>query len=179
MGRKFWLIFHINRYEKMNPQRSTRYLYLKFMRLKGSPHSLAIGAALGVFIGIMPVMPLHTLLIILVTLLTRTSTITALLTSFMVSNPFTFIPQYYLSTMIGNVITPFELTWPRIKEALNIMLQHQGWSISLMALVDLGYEAIIVLVAGGIVIALPCAIGVYFLSLRFFVHIRKKGRQHC
>lgn len=147
------------------------------MRLKGNPRSLALGAAIGVFIGIVPIMPLHTLVIVLITLTTRTSTITALLASFLVSNPLTFVPQYYLSTIIGNVLTPYELTWSRIKEAVDILQHHQGWYRSLMVLGDLGYEAVIVLVVGGAVMALPCAVGSYFLSLRFFQQIRKRYSQ--
>ncbi|MEK6201382.1 MAG: DUF2062 domain-containing protein [Desulfobulbaceae bacterium] len=163
----------------MNLQRSARYFYFKFIRLQGDPQSLALGAAVGVFIGIIPIMPLHTILIVVITLITRTSTITALLTSFLVSNPITYVPQYYLSTIVGNLLTPYQLTWPRIKEALELLLQHQGLYTSLMVLVDLGYEAVIVLVVGGAVLALPCAIGSYFLSLRLFLQIRRKRcRKH-
>ncbi len=42
---------------------------------------------------------------------------------------------------------------------------------------SLGYEAVIVLLVGGVVLALPCAVPSYFFSLRFFVKIRKKRRQ--
>ena len=99
----------------MNPKRIARYFYLKFMRMKGDPQSLAIGTAIGVFIGVTPTMPLHTILIILITLATRTSTIAALLGSLLVCNPITYVPQYYLATIIGNALTPYDLTWGRIK----------------------------------------------------------------
>jgi uncharacterized protein (DUF2062 family) len=161
----------------MNPKRSARYYYLKFMRLKGDPHSLALGTAIGIFIGITPTMPLHTVLIIMATVVTRSSTIAALLASFLVCNPITYVPQYYLSTVVGNVLTPYELTWTRIKEVLDVLLQHPGLSKSIEALAGLGYEAAIVLVVGGIVLALPGAVASYFLSLRLFVKIRQKRRQ--
>ena len=161
----------------MNLKRISRYYYLKFMRLKGDPQSLAIGTAVGVFIGITPTMPLHTVLIILITLVTRTSTIAAMLASFLVCNPLTYVPQYYLSTVIGNALTPYELTWSRIKEVLEILLQHPGLQKSFDVLVGLGYEAAIVLVVGGVVLALPCAVASYFFSLRIFVKIRQKRSQ--
>ena len=161
----------------MNLKRIARYYYLKFMRLKGDPQSLALGTAIGIFIGITPTMPLHTIVIILATLLTRSSTIAALLASFLVCNPITYVPQYYLSTIIGNAVTPYELTWARIKEVLDILLQHPGVYKSLEVLAGLGYEAAIVLVVGGTVLALPCGIASYFLSLRFFLKIRQKRRQ--
>ena len=161
----------------MNPKRIARYFYLKFIRLKGDPRSLALGTAIGVFIGITPTIPLHTLLIILITLVTRTSIITAMLSSFLVCNPLTYVPQYYLSTIIGNGLTPYELTWGRIKEVLDILLQHQGVYKSLEALAGLGYEAAIVLVVGGVVLALPFTFASYFLSLRLFLKIRQKQIQ--
>jgi hypothetical protein len=161
----------------MNLKRIFKYYYLKFMRMKGDPQSLAIGTAIGVFIGITPTMPLHTILIIPLTIITRTSTIAALLGSLLVCNPITYVPQYYLATIIGNALTPYELSWARIKEVLDILLQHPGLQKSMEALVGLGYEAAIVLVVGGTVLALPCALISYFLSLRLFVKIRQKRSQ--
>ncbi|MCX5870241.1 MAG: DUF2062 domain-containing protein [Deltaproteobacteria bacterium] len=161
----------------MNLKRIVKYYYLKFMRMKGDPQSLAIGTAIGVFIGITPTMPLHTILIIPLTIITRTSTIAALLGSLLVCNPITYVPQYYLATIVGNALTPYELSWARIKEVLDILLQHPGLQKSLEALVGLGYEAAIVLVVGGTVLALPCALASYFLSLRLFIKIRQKREQ--
>ena len=163
----------------MNIKRIVKYYYLKFMRMKGDPQSLAIGTAIGVFIGITPTMPLHTILIIPLTIITRTSTIAALLGSLLVCNPITYVPQYYLATIVGNALTPYELSWARIKEVLDILLQHPGLQKSMEALVGLGYEAAIVLVVGGTVLALPCALISYFLSLRLFIKIRqKRGQKH-
>lgn len=161
----------------MNPKRTSKYYYLKFLRLKGDPHSLALGTAIGIFIGITPTMPLHTILIVLATLATRSSTIAAILASFLVCNPITYVPQYYLSTIVGNALTPYELTWARIKEVLELLLQHPGLSQSMKIIASLGYDAVIVLLVGGVVLALPFAVLSYFLSFRFFVKIREKRRQ--
>lgn len=161
----------------MNPKRSFRFFYIKFLRLKGDPQSLAAGIAIGVFLGILPIMPLQTIVVVLVTVATRTSTIAAILSSFLVANPLTYVPQYYFSTTIGNALTPFELTWSRIKEAMDLMLHDPGLYKSLMILVELGYEAVIVLLVGGAVLALPFAIASYFLSLPLFVKIKKRREQ--
>jgi len=48
----------------MNPKRFFKYFYLKFLRLKGDPQSLAGGIAIGVFLGIMPIMPFQTLILL-------------------------------------------------------------------------------------------------------------------
>lgn len=161
----------------MNPKRLSRYYYLKFMRLKGDPHSLALGTAIGVFVGITPTMPFHTIMIIMATVATRSSTIAALLSSFLVCNPLTNIPQYYIVTIVGNALTPYDLTWADFKVVLEQLLQHPGFSQSMKIIGGLGYEAAIVLLVGGLALAVPCAIPSYFLSRRFFLKIREKRRQ--
>lgn len=155
----------------------TRYYYFKFIRQKGDPHSLAVGTAIGIFIGVTPTLPLHTILIVLLGLATRSSIITALLASTLICNPFTYVPLYYLSTIVGNILTPYELTWDRIKEVLDVLMQHPGLSKSIEVLMGIGYEAVIVLLVGGVVLALPCAFASYFLSLRFFQKMRQSQRQ--
>jgi len=163
----------------MNPKRTFRYYYLKFIRLKGDPQSLAWGTAIGTFLGITPIIPFHTVLNLIITFLTRTSTIASLLASMLVCNPLTYVPQYYFSTVIGNAVTPYNFTWERIKAVLDILLAKPGILESLHALASLGYEAVIVLLAGGSILALPFTIASYFLSLRLFIRIReKRSRKH-
>jgi len=158
----------------MNPKRTFRYYYLKFIRLKGDPQSLAWGTAIGTFFGITPIIPFHTAINLVVTFLTRTSTIAALLASLIVCNPVTYVPQYYFSTLIGNAVTPYNFTWEQMKTVLDILLAKPGIMESLHVLAGLGYEAIIVLLVGGSILALPFTIASYFLSLRLFIRIREK-----
>ncbi|MBW2328784.1 MAG: DUF2062 domain-containing protein, partial [Deltaproteobacteria bacterium] len=82
-------------------RRLVRYYYLRFIRLQGSPHSLAMGAAVGAAIAVTPTLPLHTVTIIPITLLLRVNTIAALIAGTIVSNPLTFAAQYYVSWKIG------------------------------------------------------------------------------
>ncbi len=161
----------------MNPKRTLRYYSLRFIRLKGDPQSLARGTAIGIFLGITPIIPFHTVLNILVTFCTRTSTVASLLASMLVCNPLTYIPQYYFSIVIGNAVTPYTVTWDRIKAVLDSLLQHPGIMESLHLIADIGGEAIIVLLVGGSILALPFTIASYFLALRFFTRIREKRRR--
>lgn len=138
---------------------------------------MAGGIAIGVFLGIAPIMPFQTILVVLATVVTRTSTIAAILSSFLVANPLTYVPQYYFSTMIGNALTPYDLTWSRIKEAMELMSQDPGFYKSLMILVELGYESVIVIVVGGMVLAIPFTIASYYISLPVFQKIKKRREQ--
>ncbi len=161
----------------MKISRISRYYLLRFTRLKGDPHSLACGTGIGVLIGISPTIPLHTVLILALTLITRTSFVAAFISSWVVCNPLTYFPIYYFSMVIGNKITPYELNWEKIKYVLDTLLSHQGFTQSLKVVANLGYEAIIVMVVGGLVLALPFAIVSYYFSLHFFIKIRRKRRE--
>ncbi len=161
----------------MNPRRLTRYYYLKFTRLQGDPNALAKGTAIGIFLGIAPIMPLHTVSVLVITFLTRTSTIAAMLATIMVCNPLTYVAQYYFSIVIGNAITPYNFNWERMKSVLDILLAKPGFAESIQVLANIGYEAIIVLLVGGTLLALPFAIVSYFLSLRFFIKVQENKRQ--
>ena len=150
--------------------RLSKFYYLKFLRLKGDPKSLAAGTAIGVFIGLTPTMPLHTVAIIALTVVTRT----AMTISWIVCNPLTYVPIYYFSLVIGNAVTPYNLSWEKIKAVLNLLLSHPGLGPSLQALANLGLEAIVVMVVGGCILALPFTIASYYFSFFMFVKIRKK-----
>lgn len=161
----------------MKYDRLLKYYHLKFTRLKGDPHSLAMGTAIGVLIGISPTIPLHTILILGITIVSRTSTIAAIISSWIVCNPLTYIPIYYFSMLLGNVVTPYELSWQRVKGLLDTLSSHQSFSNSLKEVLSLGYEAVIVMIIGGFVLAIPFTIASYYFSLQLFRKIRKKRKK--
>lgn len=156
--------------------RTVRFYALKFKRLRGDPPSLAMGTAIGVLIGISPTIPLHTVAIIGVTLLMRASTIAALISASVISNPLTMAPLYYLCWLIGDLILPGRLNWDRILVVLET-LKNTGFMDSLRSVSQLGTDAILVMLSGGLALGLPLAIASYFLSLRFFIAIREKRRR--
>jgi len=158
----------------MNIHRTGKYYLLKLLRLRGTPRSIAMGAAIGVFIGITPTIPFHTVTILALTILTRTSFIAGFTTSVVVCNPLTYVPQYFLSLVIGNILTPYHLSWNRIKEVLDIILSDATLQVRADAMLSLGYEALTVMLIGGSVLALPFAVGSYYLVHYLVVSFRKK-----
>jgi uncharacterized protein (DUF2062 family) len=81
----------------MNIKRLGRYYFLKFIRLKGDPKSLAAGTAIGVLIGLTPTIPLQSAFILALTLVTRTSVVAAMTAGWIICTPLTYVPIYYLS----------------------------------------------------------------------------------
>ena len=84
----------------MKFQRQIKYYYLRFIRLRGEPHELALGIAFGVFSGMMPVVPFQTVLAITLSLFFKGSKITAALGTW-VSNPLNWYFIYYYSYRLG------------------------------------------------------------------------------
>lgn len=160
----------------MNPDRLRRYYLIRLKRLRGSPRDLALGFALGVFVGLTPTMPLHTILIFLLTYISRSSFIAGMISSWLVCNPLTFAPIYYFSLRIGNVITPYQLDWKGIRVALDQMQEANNFFGAADIITGLGMEAILVLLIGGVVMALPFTVASFYGSLRFFRAIDLKRR---
>ncbi len=161
---------------KWDLRRTARYHYLRFRRLQGSPSSLAAGSAIGAAVAITPTLPLHTIIIVALTLMLRVSTVAAIIAGTIVSNPLTFVPQYYLAWKIGNFFLPGRLNWARIQQVLE-QLRAQGLLESLHTLSHLSMDAILVMMTGGIILAIPTGLLTYFFTYRFFTGLRLKRQQ--
>ena len=155
--------------------RTARYYFLRFKRLQGSSRSLALGSAIGAAIGITPTIPLHSILIVALALLFRVNPVAGFLAGAVVSNPLTIPPQYFLCWKIGDFFLPGRLTWTRIQDLLGL-IQKEGLLDSLDLIRQLGVNAILVMLIGGIVLAVPVGILTYFFVYRFFARLRLKRR---
>jgi uncharacterized protein (DUF2062 family) len=145
----------------MNLKRTLKYHWLKFRRLQGDPKCLARGAALGIFIGITPSIPFHTILALTLAPLLRASVVTAIM-GILISNPLTWVPQYLLSYEVGRYI---------VFRGKSLCLPE---NLDCYAFLDLLWRGGLALQVGGIIIAIPPAIAAYFLTLWAV----KRYRQH-
>ncbi len=155
-------------------QRTLRYYKLRFLRLKGEPKNIARGVALGTFIGITPTMPFHTVATILIAPLIRANLIGAFIAGWAVCNPLTYFLQYYLSWRIGTALTPYDLSWERIHQVMEVIFSGAGIKVILTALSSLGGEAIVVMCLGGVILATPFTALAYALTFRFFTRRRQR-----
>jgi len=160
----------------MSLKRTARFFFLRFKRLQGSPHSLALGSAIGSAVGATPTLPLHNVLILALTLPLRANPIAGILAANVVSNPLTFGPQYFLAWKIGDFFLPGRLGWDKIQHTLALM-KSQGIMDSLGTLKTLGWDTVLVMLTGGMVLAIPSGILTYLFVHRFYTKIRAKRRQ--
>jgi hypothetical protein len=155
--------------------RLPRYYFLRVKRLKGDPEYLARGFALGVFMGNLPLVP-QTILLIPVTIALQASTVAGIISSVIVNNPFTVTVQYYLAWKIGSFILPGRGSMAHLEQMLRVVAE-QGLLDGLAAIGRLGFDTLLVLQIGGVLMGLPMALISYVLVRRFFLGIRERRRR--
>jgi uncharacterized protein (DUF2062 family) len=144
---------------------SPHWWWREFLRqlkeLRGKPHEIALGMAIGVFIGITPTIPLHTILAVSLALLVRGSKLAAGL-GVWVSNPLSIPIFYYGSYRIGQLV----LGLP------DISLPDDR---SLLAMARLGGEIVGAMLLGGMILGIIPAIVAYVLTLKLARSQRFRG----
>jgi len=135
--------------------------YQQFLSLKGDPASLAWGMAMGVFVGITPTIPFHTVMVIFFGFVFKMNLTSAYIGSWLVSNPLT-IPLLYIGEYeIGRFILG--------QSSVELIIKDY----SFQALLQLGWDVAAPLLVGGFVLALLSAVPAYFLSYRLLSAMRK------
>lgn len=159
----------------MNLKRQIKYYYLRFIRLRGEPHELALGMAFGVFCGMMPIIPFQIAIAVTLAIFFKGSKITAALGTW-VSNPFNWYFLYYISYKFG----AFVLRFPEQKAVFSSLVVAIRSGEDTMALVGKifgsGGTFISALLIGGAIIGVVSSIPSYFLFLWIFRNIRKWRR---
>lgn len=146
----------------MTLKRTLRYYYLRIKNLSGNPRSIASGMAIGVFIGLTPTIPFHTVIILLATSLLSSSRIAGIIGATVVSNPVTIPIHYYLAYYLGKWVTAFKISLPATYSIIDTV--HAGWKLALTMLI------------GGVILGIIPAVITYFLTLYSFKYLRTKRR---
>lgn len=146
-------------------KRSARYWYLSLLRIKAPSHAIAMGLALGVFIGFLPIIPFQTVVVLVLAFFLRCSKIAAVLGTW-VSNPADMVFLYYLAHRIGGLLVPVSLAG------------FDGEPRTLMEMMAYGWQTFAVMFVGGLILAIPAAFITYFVSLRLIrlYHARRMAR---
>lgn len=158
---------------KRNPnyERRLKYLYLRFVRLKGEPHELALGMALGVFSAMMPVMPFQIALAVALALFFKASKITAALGTW-ASNPLNWVLIYLFDYKLGAYLLGVEGGIEKIKAVVYSINHGDEMAVIWGKLLSSGVTLVSALLIGGIILGTIAAVPTYFLFLRVFWRVR-------
>ena len=130
--------------------------------LRGKPHEISLGMAIGVFVGITPTMPFHTVLAVSLATLLRASKLAAAL-GVWICNPLTIPLFYYGSYRLGRfVLGSPELSLPP--------------DYSFLSLMKLGKHATVAMLHGGVLLGILPALLTYILAYKITHSSRFQGR---
>lgn len=147
---------------KTSPGPLSKYNLREFVdrvkNLKGDPHYVAMGMAIGVFIGITPTMPFHTVLAVALAFILRGSKVAAALGVWF-CNPVTAPVLYWGSYKAGMYLlgnpAPFDVKYESVLELLN-----------------LGMDVTIAMIAGGVILGILPGIASYFITRKIITTVR-------
>ena len=146
--------------------RRFQYIYLRLIKLKGHPHELALGMAFGIFAGMLPIIPFHTIVAVSLAFAFKASKITATIGT-LICNPVTIYLVYRYCFRIGSFILGFdqntEILAPVVEtinngELLNAVTQVLGG----------GGMVVAAFLLGGIVLGIIFSVPSYFIFFYFF-----------
>jgi uncharacterized protein (DUF2062 family) len=143
-------------------EKRIRTFYERFISLKGEPAHIAAGLAIGVFVGVTPTIPFHTAIIVLICFLFRKNITAGYLGVWIISNPLT-VPLLYVSQyefgrfLMGMERSRFELP-----------------DYTLGSITVLGWEILLPLLTGGILMAPFFAVPAYFVAHRLITAVRTR-----
>ena len=146
-----------------------RRAFDRFVRIRGNPREIALGFALGIFIGMTPSMGLQMPIVVFISALLKWNKISSVL-GVWITNPLTAPFIYSLTYVTGAQILGYE------------KIRHLDLSVSsLGTLFQKAPKIFIAMGAGGIVIGLPLAVFAYIIALvlsrRYQEPVKKKLAQ--
>lgn len=160
-------------HHNLNQKRKSRlYLYLRkgyyrFLQMRGEPRQIALGLALGVFIGMSPFMGLHAVTAIFLAAFFKWNKVASAI-GVLVSNPATAPFLYWFTYQVGEIFysrkTPFN---PADEFGVTAILE----------ILKKTPEVLWVLTIGGVIVGLPMAFLTYWFSYNAITKYRKDIRQ--
>ncbi len=130
------------------------------------PHKIALGMALGIFVGFLPIMGIQMAVVLPFALLFRGNKFAAM-AGVWVSNPITVLPIYYMIYVVGVAFTPYaHLTWANFTGVFA--------GITATKFLDLGGQVVVPLFVGGAITGIIAGIPTYFVTRRMVITSRKQ-----
>lgn len=153
----------------------------KLLQLDDTPESIALGAAVGMFIAWTPTVGIQMIVVIMLALVIPMNRLAALIVIY-ISNPLTMIPMYYLEYVIGLQILGdqamnYDAFLEFFNEILEIANRETFWSATRVFLEQLGYPVLKALVLGGTILGILTAVPTYPLTLRWVKGYREARKK--
>lgn len=146
----------------MNFKKKAAQFVENVKQLKGDPNYIASGMSIGIFIGITPTFPFHTVLALMLAYIFKASKAAAAIGVWIgnpLTIPFIYIGSYKTGSLILGSSLPFDAKY-----------------ITFTELTKLGLNATLALVTGGVIIGIVPAVAAYFITRRLIKKFRSRRR---
>jgi len=141
------------------------------LMLDDAPHYIALGTAVGVFVGLTPTVGLQMVLVLLIWTLVRPlfrfNRMAALIAVY-VSNPLTVVPMYWFNYRVGTLYFSSTITRKEFAAIFQYDSLSEWWQALTRLFVDVGVP----LVVGSLIVATVGGLITYPLMLRLFMRLR-------
>ncbi|QDT37474.1 DUF2062 domain-containing protein [Stratiformator vulcanicus] len=167
----------LGRFGWANPRTIVRYL----LSLDDTPHRVALGFAVGIFVGLTPTVGVQMILVGMIWYLCRRPfdfNCRAGIVSCYISNPITTIPIYWFSYCVGWYFTGGDLTRDEFAKAFQYSGFSEWWATVWKLFIEIGWPLVIgslIVATIGAVIAYPA---IYYLLIGFRAAAQKRREAH-
>jgi uncharacterized protein (TIGR03546 family) len=145
-------------------------MFRAILMLDDTPHSIALGTAIGLFIAWTPTVGIHMILVVALSLLFRANKVAALIAVY-ISNPFTIVPMYWIDYRLGALVLDERVTRDEFEAILNYHTWAEWWQAFWRVCIDLAVPMWI----GGVVLALLHAVPGYYLTRWAALRFRRRA----
>jgi uncharacterized protein (DUF2062 family) len=164
------------------PLRIVKYQYLRLLRLREKPHKIALGFAIGAFIGFTPTIPVQTYLAVPLAFICRGSALAAAVAVW-ISNPLTLVVFYYADFIVGKWVTGENIKLKVAEQFIKKIFTHAEDATAVFYHPEMIWTLFVefadvfrIMMVGGVVLGIPFGIGFYFLIYKL-VEINNKRRE--
>jgi len=134
------------------------------LMLDDTEHAIALGTAIGIFLGLTPTVGLQMITVMLLSVITRRFfrfNVMAALMAVYISNPITIVPLYWGLYKLGTLFVGGEVTRAQFAATLEYTSFSEWWNTVSDLCVSLGQP----LLVGTAIVAIPCGLLTYPLML--------------
>ena len=149
---------------------------IELARQKDTPHRVALGMALGIFVGILPIMGIQMAVVAIFALPLR-GNLKAAIAGVWISNPVTFLPMYWSYYIFGlNFVPSRRLTWNQFTDMIKKAAVWDWGDVigSIQHMLDLGADILVPMWIGSFILAIAFGIPTYFFTHRFVIKYRER-----
>ncbi|MGD9857306.1 MAG: DUF2062 domain-containing protein [Planctomycetaceae bacterium] len=141
------------------------------LMLDDTPHNIALGSAIGVFVAFTPTVGIQMLLVLLIAALTRPlfrfNKMAGVIAVY-ISNPLTMVPLYWFNYTIGRLYFPSTMS----RREFAAIFQYDGFQEWWQAITKLFVDVGVPLLFGSLLVAGVCSLATYPLMLRLLRRVK-------